>query len=346
MKRLKDITLDWDDDKYYHTGMHHSTLSRYINEGYEGIRKINEPLHSPALTFGSMVDVLITEGEDAFDRKFSIGCCGLSDKVKTIVETLYSSYGRIYRDFRSIPYDVVSNVAKECGYYSDNKFDKCRYDRLMAAAQSVDQYYQNLRSGKTVVDIDEASKAYACRDRLLVSETTKGYFSESKDESVEKVYQAVFAEEIDGILYAIKLDLVIVDHDMKTITLCDLKTTGSMEAVFAKSFVKFAYDIQARLYYRVIKKALEKDDYFKDFTVFSDFRFIVINKDSLDPLVFSFDADREGNIKIGYIRLRDPFDVAKEVDSYLKDEKKLPYDMSRDKANDIENILLAQSMKL
>lgn len=345
MKRLKDIALDWDDDKYYHTGMHHSTLSRYINEGYEGIRHINDPISSPALTFGSMVDTLMTEGEKMFDKKYVIGNCSLSDKMKNVLDNLHCMYGRLYSSLEAIPQNIVSEIAKEQDFYRLDKYDKSRY-RMLMETQGVSEYYANLSSGRKIVDIDEASKAYACMDRLKLADSTKGYFAESDDESTEKLYQAVFAEEIDGILYAIKLDLVIVDHDMKTITLCDLKTTGSMEAVFAKSFVKFAYDIQARLYYRVIKKAIEKDDYFKDFTVFSDFRFIVINKDSLDPLVFSFDADREGDIKIGYIRLRDPFDVAKEVNSYLKDEKKLPYDMSRDKANDIENILLAQSMKL
>ena len=46
--------------------------------------------------------------------------------------------------------------------------------------------------------------------------------------------------------------------------------------------------IQARIYWRLIRQLMDKDEYFKDFTL-KDFRFIVVNNiDNPIPLVWQF----------------------------------------------------------
>ena len=84
-------------------------------------------------------------------------------------------------------------------------------------------------------------------------------------------------------------------------------------------------DIQARLYWRLIRSIMDKDDYFKDFTL-SNYRFIVVNNhDVPNPLVWGFDKTVAlGNLEIGEYTLRDPEVIGKELHHYLSDNPVVP----------------------
>ena len=123
--------------------------------------------------------------------------------------------------------------------------------------------------------------------------------------------------------------LIICDHKNKELILCDLKTTGHPEYEFASSFLTWNYSYQARLYARVIAKNTKNDPYFKDFKL-SNYRFIVVNKTTLTPLVWEFPYTfTKGDIKLetknGYIKiLRDPENIGKELSPYLSSRPKVP----------------------
>ena len=89
-------------------------------------------------------------------------------------------------------------------------------------------------------------------------------------------------------------DLIIVDHNNKTIRPCDLKTTGKDEHEFCKSFIDWKYYLQATMYTAILQDIISKDEYFKDFTILP-YEFIVINKYTQTPLVWIF----EDNFHIG-----------------------------------------------
>lgn len=83
--------------------------------------------------------------------------------------------------------------------------------------------------------------------------------------------------------------------------------------------------IQSRLYWRVLRDNLDRDPYFKDFELL-DYRFIVVNRETLTPLVWEFPltkvygvlVDKEGN------EYRDPFVIGKELRHYLDDRPAVP----------------------
>ena len=81
------------------------------------------------------------------------------------------------------------------------------------------------------------------------------------------------------------LDIVKVNHLYKTIIPIDLKTTGKPEYKFNGSYFEWNYWIQSPLYSRVLKDNLLKDEFFKDYELLP-FRFVVINKLSLSPMVW------------------------------------------------------------
>lgn len=135
--------------------------------------------------------------------------------------------------------------------------------------------------------------------------------------------------------------LIIVDYDHKKILPSDLKTSGMPEYHFEHSFLKWLYVIQSRLYWRIIRDNLDRDPYFKDFELL-DYRFIVVNKESLTPLVWKFPltmsygtlVDEEGN------EYRDPFEIGKELRHYLDDRPAVPDGI------DIEGVNIINCLKL
>ena len=136
--------------------------------------------------------------------------------------------------------------------------------------------------------------------------------------------------------------LIYVDHNKKIIIPCDLKTSGHYEDEFYKSFVEWSYMIQARLYARLIKAAIERDEYFKDFKMLN-YHFIVVNKKSLTPLVWEYkDTYKYGTLYYGkdkQIICRDPFDIAKELNTYLKQPSSVQNGVSLNAPNDLDKWL-------
>lgn len=131
--------------------------------------------------------------------------------------------------------------------------------------------------------------------------------------------------------------LIIVDYEDKKIIPCDLKTSSKTEWHFMDSFEQWNYMIQARLYWRIIKANLLNDSYFKDFTL-ENYRFIVVNRKTLTPLVWEFPltqelgtlVDKEGK------EYRDPFEIGKELQSYLNFRPQVPKGIDKDGINIID----------
>ena len=135
------------------------------------------------------------------------------------------------------------------------------------------------------------------------------------------------------------MDEVIVSHKDKTIIPIDLKTSFHYENEFPISFLQWRYMHQARLYYRILKDNLEKDEYFKDFELL-DYRFVVINGDSLKPLVWVFeDTKKYGALEYNNVKYADPFILGQELNYYLNNKVTQPVYIREDKPNSIINYI-------
>lgn len=100
-------------------------------------------------------------------------------------------------------------------------------------------------------------------------------------------------------------------------------------------------DIQARLYWRIIRQCLDKDPYFKDFKL-ADYRFIVANRKTLTPLVWEFGATQRTGLlesKDSRYKLEDPEDIGKVLHKYLKDTPSVPMGIVTEGLNSIEKWL-------
>ena len=136
--------------------------------------------------------------------------------------------------------------------------------------------------------------------------------------------------------------LIIVNHKEKWVKPVDLKTSSHTEWDFYKSFVDWRYDIQARLYWAIIRQNMDKDEYFKDFKLL-DYDFIVVNKRTLTPLVWTCPFTQvAGTLKLGkndQIEMRSPFVIGEELSSYLTSRPKVPVGIKEDGNNDLRKWL-------
>lgn len=336
-KELKDISWQVPESVYRSDpALSYSILAKYEREGFNKLDTLFEHISTPSLVQGQMTDVLITGSQEEFDKEFYVADIpSIGDKELQIVNDIFTKYSEDYQSFPEIPYDAILNIANEYAFQKNWRDDT----RVKVLRERCSTYYAlKYNAGdRTIVDLDTYYKVMAMVKALKESSATHGYFADNDEMSpVRRYYQLKFKAILDGVDYRCMADELIVDYEDKTIIPVDLKTSGSKEWDFQHSFCKWDYMIQARLYWLIIKTNLMNDDYFKDFTL-EDYRFIVVNRDSLKPLVWEFPltkakgtlVDEEGK------EYRDPLEIGKELRGYLDLKPPVPNDIDIDGVNTI-----------
>lgn len=344
MKRLSDIAWPVDEPTYREDpALSYSTIAKYEREGkFSALPTLFDKVTTPSLVFGSMVDTLMTDGEDEFQKRFVIvDDPGLSDSLKEITLKLYSTWRNT--KFDDIPDEVLSETGKECGFYANDKYAAYR---LKLIKENCKAYFNTLciAEGKTVVTPTDVEDVRRCVQALKNSPFTKFYFEPDDpfNPRFQRFYQLKFKGEHENVKYRCMVDLIVVDNEAKTIQPIDLKTSSHNEWEFPKSLQQWRYDIQARLYWRLIKMNVLADPDLKDYKVLP-YKFIVVNRKTCKPMVWDFPlTEASGRLEIttptGYhIIWRDPYDIGKELNKYLCEE--LEYPVGTKESQDIVNWL-------
>ena len=72
-KSLKSLALNISEEEYRADPSYsYSTIAKFDREGFEKIGNLFDRVESPSLTFGSCVDTLLTDGQEAFDARFFV----------------------------------------------------------------------------------------------------------------------------------------------------------------------------------------------------------------------------------------------------------------------------------
>lgn len=337
LKELKDIALPWTEAEYRaDPALSYSILATFERGGFYSLPTLYDKKSSPSLTLGQIVDTLITGSEEEFNQLFAVMDYNITDSGVNVCKALASLYGEQYKEFKDIPEVLVSQVAQEVGFWKDPKWNSRRYKEVLNTGD-VDIYYKVLTSNdKTIISSQMYADALAMVDALRTSEATKFYFAPDNpfDDSIRRYYQLKFKATLDGVDYRCMADLIVVNYEKKTIQMCDLKTSGKPEYMFPLSYIEWSYQLQNRLYARIVEDNIKRDDYFKDFKMLP-YLFIVVNKETLNPLVWKFDHTFEyGDIEYGNVVMRDPFTIGKELDYYLKNNPTVPLGIDTINPND------------
>lgn len=339
-KSLSEIAWNVSETEYRaDPALSYSVLAKYEREGFEHLDTLFDRVESPSLLFGSCVDTLITDGEDAFAKQYYISDMPkMSPTAEPIVKEIYSQFHNSYTNINDIPESDLMPILSQAGYKGNTNWGtKAKCDAIRKDGA---QYYQTMfmAGDKTIVSQDMYNKVFACVRALKDSPQTKQYFKVNDPfEDIERFYQLKFKGNLEGIDYRCMADLILVDYKNKVIIPCDLKTSSHREYDFPKSFVQWMYMIQARLYWRLIRQAMDNDEFFKDFQLL-EYRFIVVNNiDNPVPLVWNFGLTKAlGTITIGGKEYRDPFEIGRELTYYLKEKPSVPNGISLTYPNNIE----------
>lgn len=287
-KSLYDISWKVTEEEYrLDLAYSYSTISKYNREGFNNLSKLFDKIDSPSLVFGNLVDTLITD-KDNFDKKYLIAeFPSISDSIINIVNDLFYVYKERYNNINNIP---DNNILEKIIFhnYQNNWLAKTKVESIKKKGE---EYYNllYLSTDKSIINQVDYKDALNCVNTLKNSEITKDYFSPNNpfNSNIEKFYQLKFKGEYEEISLRCMSDLLIVNHDTKTITPCDLKTSSGKEWDFYKSFIKWGYWIQAQLYWEIIRQNLDKDEVYKEYTL-EDYKFIVISRSNLKPLIWDY----------------------------------------------------------
>lgn len=324
-KTFKDISWDVSEEIYRKDkALSYSTIAKYERSGFNELESLFDKIETPSLTFGSVVDSILTGGMEEFEERFMVAeFPEVSETIIKIVKELFKLYNDSFSSLIEIPNNNILAVSNAISYQMNWKPET----RAKVIREKGSEYYNLLflSSNKTIIDTKTYTDALNAIDALKTSSATKWYFElDNPFDSIERCYQLKFKQKLNNIEYRCMADLIIIDHDKKEITPIDLKTSSKPEWDFYKSFIDWSYHIQARLYWRIIRKTMDEDEYFKDFKL-NDYKFIVVNRKSLEPLVWVFpDTQTKGELVYKDKTLRDPEVIGKELNYYLINSPKIP----------------------
>ena len=321
MKSLKELALQIDEPTYRKMPeLSYSILSRFQSVGFD-INKLQEKLSSPSLLFGSAIDALITGSQEEFDKNFMVvDLPNIPESASNCVKIIWNKYKDTYKHLKDIPIDILNTELQFNGFWPNNRYSaQARINGFFK--NPVEDYYQlnYIAENKSIINTELHTQILQAVNALKTSPATKDYFIEDNpwDNNTERLYQLKFRADLNGIGYKCMMDECIAIHDKKLIIPIDLKTSCSCkEEEFYFNFLQWHYQLQARLYSRILRANLDKDDYFKDFTILN-YRFIFCNKDSCSPLVWEFkETHSKGTLYYGrykQIGFPDPEDLGKEL---------------------------------
>lgn len=344
MKSLYDISWQVDEPTYRaDPALSYSTLAKYEREGFNNLDKLFDRIDTPSLTFGSAVDSIITGSQEEFDERFIVADFpSTPDTIIKIVNDVFREFCDTYKDLNSIPDVEIIHRASSFNYQPNWKPET----RAKVIKEKGADYYNLLfiADGKTVLSTQTYQDVCNAVRALKESTATKFYFAPNNpfEPNIERFYQLKFKGEFEGVKYRNMADLIIVNHKEKWIKPVDLKTSSHTEWDFYKSFVNWRYDIQARLYWAIIRQNMNKDEYFRSFKLL-DYEFIVVNRKTLTPLVWECPFTQStGTLTFGknrQIEMRSPFEIGRELTYYLSSRPRVPINIEEYNTNNLKTWL-------
>ena len=319
------------------SALSYSTIAKFAREGFNNLDTLFDKIETPSLTFGSAVDALITGGREEFDKNFMVAeFPTLKDSVRSIINTLFENYSQNYRSLNEIPDSIIIDQTILDSFQLNWKPET----RARVIKEQGSEYYSllYLAGDRTVIDTTLKEQIDNTVNALKTSPSTCTFFAENGTDNLIREYQLKFKATLDGVDYRCMADLIIIDPENMIVYPIDLKTSSHTEWDFYESFIQWRYDIQSRLYWRIIRDNMDRDPFFKDYKL-ANYTFVVVNKKTLTPLAWEFeDTQKMGTLVYGkhqQIELQDPFELGKQLSIYLSSRPQVPEGINIGSSNSI-----------
>ena len=274
---------------------------------------------------GKLVHCLLLE-PDNLEKKFKIVPGKTpTDSVRKVLHIISERFTA--EKLADVPDFMVTDVLKEVNLYQSLKTDEARINKVKI--DDYEMYWKFiLTKDVDVVDQDTLARCNSYVDILKANKEVSELFEndetdfelDQSEKFVEKYLQCNLIDRNFGLHGYI--DFYKIDHDKKTVTICDLKTTAKSIEQFEETVEYYNYWLQAAIYFKLVYENLEvknKDDYK------IIFKFVVIDKYNQ---VYVFDVSDETLQGWAWM-----FAEKLQVANYHYSEKdySLPYDFATNK---------------
>ena len=319
------------------SALSYSTIAKFAREGFNNLDTLFDKVRTPSTVFGGAVDALITGGQEEFDKNFMVAeFPTLKDSVRSIVNTLFENYSQNYRSLNEIPDSIIIDQTILDSFQLNWKPET----RARVIKEQGSEYYSllYLAGDRTVIDTTLKEQIDNTVNALKTSPSTCTFFAENGTDNLIREYQLKFKATLDSVDYRCMADLIIIDPENMIVYPIDLKTSSHTEWDFYESFIQWRYDIQSRLYWRIIRDNMDRDPFFKGYKL-ANYTFVVVNKKTLTPLAWEFeDTQKMGTLVYGkhqQIELQDPFELGKQLSIYLSSRPQVPEGINIGSSNSI-----------
>ncbi len=229
---------------------------------------------------GSGVDVMLTQEKDDFDDEYHITNSDKpSGKTLSIMHHIFDNVTENMnkQHINRLTFEQLSDdtILEACvihdfqGRWKDPA-------KLKAVAKTADYFNELcLSNGKQIITTEDYDKIVRITESFETSKWKHLFDGSLENNTKYDVYfqLAIYSEKL-GIKTKVLLDFVVVDHEKKTITPYDIKTTGDAIIKFPYSAKAYRYDFQGSYYMEHLKYWRDQQPALKGYAI-NNFRFLV-----------------------------------------------------------------------
>lgn len=187
----------------------------------------------------------------------------------------------ILKNYVELPtVEQVRDIIKKNNFWKRSKAE------TIEEAFNIPQFWEYLKAQykakvTTLVTTSELELGKTLATILETHKHSKDIFTNA----YEKIYQYKFITKYKEVNFRGIIDMVLIDHENKTIRLIDLKTGQEEAANFMNSFMRYRYYFQEAIYMKAFE-SICTDLKLKDYTLLP-FQFLYIGRKEQVPVIFN-----------------------------------------------------------
>ena len=283
------------------------------------------------LVFGTLVDMILTQPPEEFEKRVLVNDKVPSDQYKNIIQ--------YYVDMQyTTPLESLTNEDIETLYSNSGSDVKWLPDTKRKKLIENGVEYLKLiteHKDKLIVTVDVFNEAMNIAEVFRTHKWTKELFmskQEQEENNIELYYQFKIKYIYEDLWFQSKLDIVKIDHDFKIISIYDIKTGIDAPRMFTRSALyKYKYIYQSVLYNEGMDAFISNISSLRNYSL-DNFRFIYISRlKPTYPIILQISQEAHMEILNTGIDDRSYFlpsltDITEAVQFYVKeiDEGKIP----------------------
>ena len=251
------------------------SIIKDVHDNPEVLTKERVPSDKEWFRFGTLTDLILTSPIQGFDKKVFV-----NDKVPT------EQYKAMAEYIVEHSYPVLGMADTQIDEIYEQSGSKVNWGPTVKRQKMLDNCLAYLEvltkhKGKIIVDSKTYLEANAIAEMTKHHKWTKDLFMSEEEQlanHTEIFYQYKIRYIYENLQCKSMIDILLVDHDTKTIFPYDFKTGSDYPGTFIReALYKYKYGYQGALYREGLRKFLDCHKEFEDYNI-DTFKFIYVSR--------------------------------------------------------------------